>query len=136
MYDTYVVHEKNTPDGLEAVDDFEVTISGEGETLYYILEDKTIVSPVRLVKTDSTTGMTIPVSGVEFELLDVNKETITMTTYYPEKKVYETFETNENGTFLLPEKLPAGEYYFSGAACTGGVSSARRRNKIYHNGEL
>src|SRR5699024_10710133 len=42
----------------------------------------------------------------------VNKETITMTTYYPEKKVYETFETNENGTFLLPEKLPAGEYYF------------------------
>lgn len=112
VYDTYVVHEKNTPDGLEAVDDFEVTISGEGETLYYILEDKTIVSPVRLVKTDSTTGMTIPVSGVEFELLDVNKETITMTTYYPEKKVYETFETNENGTFLLPEKLPAGEYYF------------------------
>ena len=75
VYDTYVVHEKNTPDGFEAVDDFEVTISGEGETLYYILEDKTIVSPVRLVKTDSTTGMTIPVSGVEFELLDVNKET-------------------------------------------------------------
>lgn len=112
VYDTYIVHEKNTPAGFEPIDDFEITISSEGETLYYILEDKTVVSPVQLVKTDSTTGRTIPVSGVEFELLDANKETITMTTYYPEKKVYETFETNEDGTFLLPEKLPAGEYYF------------------------
>ena len=112
VYDTYIVHEKNTPAGFEPVDDFEITISGEEETLYYILEDKTVVSPVQLVKTDSTTGRTIPVSGCEFLLLDADKETITMTTYYPEKKVYETFETNENGTFLLPEKLPAGEYYF------------------------
>lgn len=112
VYDTYTVHEKNPPAGFEPVDDFEITISGEGETLYYILEDQSVVSPVQLVKTDSTTGMTIPVSGSEFELLDADKETITMTTYYPEKKVYETFETNENGMFLLPEKLPAGEYYF------------------------
>lgn len=111
-YDTYAVHEKNPPAGFEPVDDFEITISGEGETLYYILEDQSVVSPVQLVKTDSTTGMTIPVSGAEFELLDANKETVTMTTYYPDKKVYETFETNENGMFLLPEKLPAGEYYF------------------------
>ena len=111
-YDTYIVHEKNTPAGFEPVEDFEITISDEGETLYYILEDKTIVSPVCLVKTDSTTGKTIPVTGAEFELLDADKEVITMTTYYPEKKIYKTFETNENGTFLLPERLPAGEYYF------------------------
>lgn len=112
VYDTYIVREKNTPAAFEPVDDFEVTISGEGEILNYILEDKTVVSPVQLVKTDSITGMAIPVSGAEFALLDANKKTITMTTYYPEKKVYETFETNENGAFLLPERLPAGEYYF------------------------
>ena len=64
-YDTYIVHEKNTPAGFEPVEDFEITISDEGETLYYILEDKTIVSPVCLVKTDSTTGKTIPVTGAE-----------------------------------------------------------------------
>lgn len=112
VYDTYIVHEKNPPAGFMPIEDFEITISDEGETLHYILEDQTVVSPVRLVKTDSTTGRTIPLSGVEFKLLDANKETITMTTYYPEKKINEIFETSENGTFLLPERLPAGEYYF------------------------
>lgn len=111
-YDTYIVHEKNPPAGLAPVDDFEIAISGEGETLYYILEDQTVVSPVRLVKTDSTSGKTIPVAGAEFELLDAEKEKITMTTYYPEKEIHETFTTNAEGAFLLPERLPAGVYYF------------------------
>lgn len=112
MYDTYTVHETNTPEGLKPVDDFEITISEEGKTLYYILEDTAVVSPVQLVKTDSTTGKRIPASGVKFRLLDSEKQPVTMTTYYPEKKVYEIFETNEKGMFLLPEKLPAGDYYF------------------------
>lgn len=112
LYDTYTVHEKNTPEGFKPVEDFEVTISEEGKTLYYILEDTTVVSPVQLVKKDSTTGKTIPAAGVKFRLLDSTKKPVTMTTYYPEKKVYEIFETNEKGIFLLPEKLPAGDYYF------------------------
>ncbi len=112
IYDTYTVHEKNTSDGLVPVKDFEITISEEGKTLYYILEDAAVVSPVQLVKTDSTTGKTIPAAGVKFRLLDSEKQPVTMTTYYPEKKVYEIFETNEKGMFLLPEKLAAGDYYF------------------------
>ena len=112
IYDTYTVHEKNAPDGLEPVEDFKVTISEEGKTLYYILEDTTVVSPVLLVKRDSTTGKTIPAAGARFKLLDSEKKAVTMTAYYPEKKVYDVFETNEKGMFLLPEKLPAGEYYF------------------------
>ena len=112
VYDTYTVHEKNTPNGLDSVDDFEVSISEEGQTLYYILEDKQILSPIRLVKTDSTTGRAIPIAGAEFRLLDKDKDPITMTTYYPDKTVYESFTTDENGAFLLPEKLPAGSYYF------------------------
>lgn len=112
VYDTYTVHEKNTPEGFKPVEDFEITISEEGKTLYYILEDTAVVSPVQLVKTDSTTGKTIPAAGVKFRLLDSEKQPVTMTTYYPEKKVYEIFETNEKGMFLLPEKLPAGDYYF------------------------
>ena len=50
--------------------DFEVTISEEGQTLYYILEDKKILSPIQLVKTDNTTGRTIPLAGVKLQLLD------------------------------------------------------------------
>ncbi|HJD45280.1 MAG TPA: VaFE repeat-containing surface-anchored protein [Candidatus Mediterraneibacter norfolkensis] len=112
VYDTYTVHEKNTPKDLKPVDDFDVTISEEGQTLYYILEDKKILSPIQLVKTDITTGRTIPLAGAEFQLLDENKSPLTMTTWYPDKIVHDSFQTDENGSFILPEKLSAGVYYF------------------------
>lgn len=112
VYDTYIVHESNTPEGLKPVKDFEVTIQNEGETLYYILEDKQIVSPVRLVKVDSSTGKQIPIAGAEFQLLDENKNLITMTTHYPNEVVHETFQTDDSGSFTLPEKLKTGTYYF------------------------
>ena len=112
VYDTYIVHEKNTPDGLTPVDDFEVTVDQEGKTYYYILEDKQIVSPVQLVKVDSTTGKVIPIANTEFQLLDEDKNVITMTTHYPSTVVHETFKTDESGTLTLPDKLPYGIYYF------------------------
>ena len=112
VYDSYVVKETNTPSGFAPVEDFEITISEESQTLHYILEDKLIVAPVQLVKADSTTGKTIPLANAEFQLLDSDKKPITMTTYYPKEKVHETFSTDKSGTFSLPEKLPAGIYYF------------------------
>lgn len=112
VYDTYVVSEKNTPPGLKPVKDFEITISKEGQTLYYILEDKQILSPVQLYKSDSTTNRLIPMAGTEFQLLDENKDPVTMTTHYPSTEVHYTFKTDESGTFTLPEKLPVGIYYF------------------------
>ena len=111
-YDTYIVHEKNPPEGTKPVKDFQVTIQNEGETLYYILEDKLIVSPVRLAKLDAETGKIIPLANAEFQLLDKNKKPIEMTTHYPTEEVHKTFKTDESGTFTLPEKLPAGTYYF------------------------
>ena len=112
VWDTYIVHEKNTPPGFKPVDDFEITISEEGQTLYYILEDKLIVSPVQLVKVDAETGNTIPLANAEFQLLDANKNVITMTTHYPAETVHETFKTDDTGSFTLPEKLTVGVYYF------------------------
>lgn len=111
VYDTYVVHEENTPEGLKPVNDFEITISEEGRTLYYILEDKQIISPVTVVKVDSTTGNTIPVADTEFELLDKDKNVITMTTYYPNKVEHKTWKTDESGSFTFPQKLQYGTYY-------------------------
>lgn len=111
-YDTYTVKEMNAPAGLKPAGEFEITIREEGRTLYYILENKTIFSPVRLVKKDRSTGEVIPLAGAQFRLLDENKEEITMSAYYPEETVYHVFETDESGSFLLPEKLPAGRYYF------------------------
>ena len=111
VYDTYVVHETNTPAGSQPVKDFEVTISREGQTLYYILEDKNILSPLSLVKTDSETGQTIPLANAEFQILDADHNVITMTTHYPNMVVHDTFKTDESGTFTLPDKLKIGTYY-------------------------
>jgi uncharacterized surface anchored protein len=111
VYDTYVVHETNTPAGSQPIKDFEVTISREGQTLYYILEDKNILSPLSLVKTDSETGQTIPLANAEFQILDADHNVITMTTHYPNMEVHDTFKTDASGTFTLPDKLKIGTYY-------------------------
>lgn len=112
VYDTYIVSEKKAPEGLTPVGDFEITIEEDAKTLYYILENKKIFSPVKLVKKDSETEKIIPVAGAVFRLLDKDKKPITMTTHYPNESVYDLFKTDENGSFVLPEKLPAGNYYF------------------------
>ena len=119
------MHEKNTPEGLVQVSDFEITISREGQKLYYILEDNIAVSPVRLVKTDSTTGKKIPASGVRFRLLDEEKKPVSMTTYYPDKVTHEFFETDGQGMFILPDRLPAGVYYFREVRAPEGYLLAR-----------
>ena len=108
VYDTYIVSEKKAPEGLTPVGDFEITIEEDAKTLYYILENKKIFSPVKLVKKDSETEKIIPVAGAVFRLLDKDKKPITMTTHYPNESVYDLFKTDENGSFVLPEKLPAG----------------------------
>lgn len=112
VYDTYVVSERNAPAGLLPVEDFEVTVSEAGQTLYYILEDKRVFSPVRLVKKDAETGEVIPIAGAEFQLLDQDKNPVIMTIHYPQEAVYSTFQTDESGSFVLPDRLPAGIYYF------------------------
>ncbi len=113
VYDTYIVEENadTTPKGVKPVEPFEVTVSEEGQTFYYILEDKNITSPVTVVKKDATTGKTIPLADTEFRLLDADKNPVTMTTYYPDEEVHETFKTDEKGQFTFPDKLPYGTYY-------------------------
>ncbi|MCQ4638718.1 hypothetical protein NE619_18500, partial [Anaerovorax odorimutans] len=60
--------EKKAPEALTPVGDFEITIEEDAKTLYYILENKKIFSPVKLVKKDSETEKIIPVAGAVFRL--------------------------------------------------------------------
>lgn len=58
------------------------------------------------------TGRTIPLAGAEFRLLDAEKEPIAMKAHYPSEGMCDTYVTDESGSFVLPEKLPVGNYYF------------------------
>lgn len=111
-YDTYVISETNTPKEYKKIEDFEVTIAEDNQTLSYIIENKLILSPVKLIKKDTVTGNIIPIADAEFQLLDQDKKVITMHTYYPKKEEISTFKTDATGTFMLPEKLKVGTYYF------------------------
>lgn len=110
-FDTYIVTEESPYPEYDPVAPFEVTISEEGQTLYYILRNDTVDAPIRIQKLDETTGKVIPVAGAQFQILDQDKNPITMTIYYPELIEIDTFETDASGSFTLPEKLEYGTYY-------------------------
>lgn len=111
-FDTYTITERKTPEGYETIQPFDVTIKDEGVLLRGIYkEDKLITTPISVVKVDASTGKTIPLANTEFQLLDENKQVITMTTHYPNTVVHETFKTDENGQLTFPEKLKYGTYY-------------------------
>lgn len=111
-FDTYIVTEESPYPEYDPVAPFEVTIDTEGKTLYYILRNDTVDAPIRVEKIDETTGKVIPVAGAQFQILDQDKNVISMTvSHYPSLVEIDTFETDASGAFTLPEKLEYGTYY-------------------------
>lgn len=111
-FDTYIVTEESPYPEYDEVAPFEVTIDTEGKTLYYILRNDTVDAPIRVEKIDETTGKVIPAAGAQFQILDSEKNVISMTvSHYPSLVEIDTFETDASGSFTLPEKLEYGTYY-------------------------
>ena len=111
-FDTYIVTEESPYPEYDEVAPFEVTISEEGQTLYYILRNDTVDAPIQVQKVDETTGKVIQAAGAKFQVLDEDKNPVKMTvSHYPSLVETDTFETDGNGMFVLPEKLEYGTYY-------------------------
>ncbi len=112
VYDTYIVTETKTPEGYNPIEPFEVTIAEEQVTLSGIYrQDTLITSPIQVLKVDASTGKTIPAAGTQFQLLDADKQVVTMTARYPAYQEYDVFTTDQEGRFTFPEKLQYGTYY-------------------------
>lgn len=120
-FDTYIVTEESPYPEYDPVAPFEVTIDTEGKTLYYILRNDTVDAPIRVEKIDETTGKVIPAAGAQFQILDSEKNVISMTvSHYPSLVEIDTFETDASGSFTLPEKLEYGTYYLREAQAPEG----------------
>lgn len=65
---------------------------------------------VHVTVIDGETEKVIKRQGISFELHTSNNDLKKLNTYYPEKIEYSHFETTENGTFYLPEKIRLGWY--------------------------
>lgn len=110
-YGVYVVKQIKGWEGRELLDPFEVFVSEDGEVYRYLINNANFESYLHVVKTDSTTGKTIPYAGAGFQIYAPDGSLVMMSYTYPTLTVIDTFYTNENGTLLTPEKLPYGEGY-------------------------
>ena len=66
---------------------------------------------MKVVKIDSTTGKTIPASGIGFHIYDPSGNQIQMTFTYPTVTTIDTFYTDGDGMLITPEKLEYGKGY-------------------------
>lgn len=112
VYDSYRIEETKTPEGFRTIEPFNVTIKEHGKTIRGIYkQDVPIKAGIKLVKTDKSTGKTIPLAGTKFRILDADKNVVSMTTYYPQMTTVSEFVTDETGSCLLPERLHYGTFY-------------------------
>lgn len=111
VYGTWDVAETSAPAGYIPIQPFEINIERHNQIHYFIIENGTIRSAIRIIKTDKSTGNIIPLAGTEFRIRNVDKdEIVEFTTYYPNKETFTTIKTGADGTCFLPQMLEYGNY--------------------------
>ncbi len=110
-YGDYVVKQLNTLPNYEKVKDFEIHVTEDKkEPIQYVLHDKFIRSKLKIKKVDEI-GNPIRVENITFKIKNLDTgEYVKQNLTYPENKVIEEFQTDQNGEILLPSSLPAGRY--------------------------
>lgn len=125
-YDTYRMEETKGAEGYALMEPVEFTVSEEGQTFHYIVENKVVRSGICIEKRDKGTGKRIPVSGTSFRILTETGEEVVMHTYYPKKEEHRIFKTDETGRCLLPEQLDYGTYYLEEVQAPKGYLKGER----------
>lgn len=111
-YDTYTIEETKGVDGYLLIEPFDVTITEEGYTHFFLLEDKIIESRLHIVKVDEETGENIPYAGAQFKIFDTwanDGEGDFVSMQRPnDTESTDIFETNEKGEIVTTESLAWG----------------------------
>ncbi len=112
--------EDGSEDNHEQTDYNEVTQEG--------LDEDTGLEPlyaaVYVVLVDGETKRAIEEPGARFELFDKNRAGLVLKTYYPDEADFRYFDTREDGTFFLPEKLKYGTYTIRNITPAAGYEPA------------
>ena len=125
--DTYLITELNTPAGYMPIQPMTVVLDKQSYKYQWILEDKDIISALRIEKTDAETGQVIPIANTSFHLYDAQGKQIKMVaSRYPTTQYIDEFATDESGTFTLPEKLQIGTYYLEEVNAPEGYLKGQR----------
>ncbi|MDR1630763.1 MAG: Cys-Gln thioester bond-forming surface protein [Oscillospiraceae bacterium] len=110
-YGTYIVTEVQGKPEHKVCDPFEVFISEDGRTYYYIVENPAYSGRVKIVKTDAETGRAIPQANVEFKIKNTDTgEWVAQEILYPTPVIIDSYLTAADGTLVMPQVLHYGNY--------------------------
>ncbi|MDT2486314.1 MULTISPECIES: VaFE repeat-containing surface-anchored protein [Enterococcus] len=97
VFDTYIVSETKGKEGYKLFEPFEVTISEQGQTFRYVLEDQIIEQQLKIVKVDQETGKVIPLANTEFKIFDTLANEYVTFAIPNDTEVTDIFRTNDKG---------------------------------------
>lgn len=97
VVDTYIVSETKGKEGYKLFEPFEVTISEQGQTFRYVLEDQIIEQQLKIVKVDQETGKVIPLANTEFKIFDTLANEYVTFAIPNDTEVTDIFRTNDKG---------------------------------------
>jgi uncharacterized surface anchored protein len=110
-YGAYIVTEVQGAPEHKICEPFEVFISTNGHTYYYIVENPTYFGKVKIVKVDAETDKTIPLAGTEFKVKNVDTgEWVAQEILYPTPIIIDSYLTNSDGWLVMPKELHFGNY--------------------------
>ncbi|MEG2822942.1 MAG: SpaA isopeptide-forming pilin-related protein [Lachnospiraceae bacterium] len=109
-YGVYHIEETKGAEGYRKIEPFDIKIDSNGKIYKYILENTVYETDVKIVKKDAETGKVIPLAGTQFKIKDSSGNWVTQKYNYPKPTTIDTFSTAEDGTLVLPQSLPAGNY--------------------------
>lgn len=110
-YGWYTITETKSLEFVDIMEPQAVYIAYDNQRLHYIFQDARYERKLKIIKTDSETGRTIPIAGSTFKVWDVAaKQYIKQTYNYPVPTEIEEFVTTNDGTLVLPDGLIPGEY--------------------------
>ena len=113
-YGEYEITEIKASDSGEntyyAIQPEKVNINVDGETEERILMDEPVPMYLQVMKMDLEDNRTVALAGAGFKIWSINDGGFVSLYDSSDDKKIDTFYTGENGYFITPEKLYAGEY--------------------------
>lgn len=116
IYGSYALVETFCPDqSLRLADPlFDIEIQSDGSSVFFIIEDRPVHSPVRIRKIDAETGKTVLAAGTEIELLRKTGANdwrlVEFSLRTPDNATVSRFSIPESGIVQFPDVLPWGSY--------------------------
>lgn len=122
-FGSYVVRETKVPDDKYKVPDFTVVITKDSDEpqTWRVFNDTSFKSVIAIVKQDIETQKTIKISGATFKIKNIETgEYFGYWSWNPLPKYINSWTTDETGTVMTNEQLPAGKFQLEEIASPNG----------------